>query len=54
MVSKYVLILVILIAAIFIWRSNRKVAVKERKAKEQCQGGRYATLPLVCSAYSSN
>jgi hypothetical protein len=35
MVSKYVLILVILVAAIFIWRSNRKVAVKERKAKEQ-------------------
>lgn len=35
MVSKYVLILVILMAAIFIWRSNRKVAIKERKAKEQ-------------------
>ncbi|MFM2085120.1 MAG: hypothetical protein RLY95_1938 [Pseudomonadota bacterium] len=35
MVSKYVLILVILVAAIFIWRSNRKVAAKERKATEQ-------------------
>ncbi len=35
MVSKYLLILVILMAAIFIWRSNRKLAVKERKAAEQ-------------------
>jgi uncharacterized protein len=34
MVSKYLLILVILLAAIFIWRSNRKVALKERKAKQ--------------------
>ena len=35
MVSKYLLILVLLMAAIFIWRGNRRVAAKERQAKEQ-------------------
>ncbi|MDI9332950.1 MAG: PP0621 family protein [Cytophagales bacterium] len=35
MVSKYLLILVVLLAAIFIWRSNRKAALKVRKASEQ-------------------
>jgi uncharacterized protein len=34
MVSKYLLILVIVVAAIFIWRSNRKITLKERKAKQ--------------------
>ncbi len=31
---KYLLILVIVMAAIFIWRNNRKVAVKMKKADD--------------------
>ncbi len=34
MVSKYLLIVVIVMAAIFIWRSNRKLELRERKAQQ--------------------
>ncbi len=35
MVSKYLLILVVLLCIIFIWRSNRKAAHKERQASDE-------------------